>query len=236
MTLSKSQINKAGRLLRKVRQGERTATLDELRNAMDVLKRFRASHSTPLTKANNGLRSMMATVGVAGRPTQRLKRVPTIIDKLVRERTMALASMQDIGGCRVVCSDLSQLRRLEERIRRRRPPVADKDYIRDPNPSGYRALHLIVTYDHRLIEVQLRTGPMDEWANAQERVGDWLETDLKAGVGPPELLKLMRLLSVAIAIEEQAETVDATMVEEIKIARRQALSFLKTQFSEGRRP
>jgi len=47
-----------------------------------------------------GLRSVVGTEGCTVEVTQRLKRVPTIVDKLRREPTMQLASMQDIGGCR----------------------------------------------------------------------------------------------------------------------------------------
>lgn len=208
-------------------------TREALRNAVDVLMEFRASHSTPLTKANNGLRSMMATAGVDGRPTQRLKRVPTIIDKLVRYPSMALVKMQDIGGCRAVCADIAQLRRLEQRVRRSRPPVSEFDYINKPKPSGYRAVHLVVEYDGRLIEIQLRTGPMDEWAVVQERVGDWIGTDLKSGKGPSEVLELMKLLSVAIALEEQSESIDKELVNEIKTTRQKALSFLRTHLPRG---
>ena len=216
-----------------MRQGEITPSFEESREALDVLLQFRASHSIPLTKANMGLRSMMATADVDGWLTQRLKRVPTIIDKLVRYPTMALPTMQDIGGCRVVCADINHLRRLEERVRRNRPHVTEYDYIKYPKQSGYRAVHLIVEYDERLIEIQLRTGPMDEWANTQERVGDRLGTDLKSGEGPPEVLRLMKLLSVAMALEEQAETVDPKLVAEIKAARKQALSSLTRIFTGG---
>ena len=226
---SKSQVNKAGRLLRKMHRGERLLSWEEFRAAMDVLLMFRASHSAPLAKANNGLRSMLVTANLDGRPTQRLKRVRTIIDKLVRQPTMALANMQDIGGCRVVCADISQLRQLEERVRLSRPPRFEYDYICNPKPSGYRGLHLVVTYDERLIEIQLRTGPMHDWAVTQERIGTRLGVDLKSSVGPPEVLKLMELLSQAMALEEQAESVDQKLANEIKRARQLALSLLKNQ-------
>lgn len=142
VAITRSQVTKAGRLLRKMHQGSGSLPPEQVRWALDVLVQFRASHSTPLTKANNGLRSMLATEGIQGRPTQRLKRVPTIIDKLVRHPTMALPKMQDIGGCRAVCTDIEQLRRLERRIRITRPPVKVYDYISKPKSSGYRAVHL----------------------------------------------------------------------------------------------
>ncbi len=44
-----------------------------------------------------GLRSMVRTERCQIEVSQRLKRVPTIIDKLLREPTMQLANMQDIG-------------------------------------------------------------------------------------------------------------------------------------------
>ena len=137
--------------------------------------------------------------------------------------------MQDIGGCRVVCADISQLRQLEERVRLSRPPRFEYDYICNPKPSGYRGLHLVVTYDERLIEIQLRTGPMHDWAVTQERIGTRLGVDLKSSFGPPEVLKLMELLSQAMALEEQAESVDQKLANEIKRARQLALSLLKNQ-------
>ena len=38
--------------------------------------------------------------------SQRMKRVPTIIDKLLREPTLLLSRMQDIGGCRAMLPTL----------------------------------------------------------------------------------------------------------------------------------
>lgn len=92
-----SQVNKAGRTLRAYQRGE-LVTDARYRAALSVLRAFRAAHSYPLTKANMGLRSMVLTEGCRVEVSQRLKRVPTILDKLMREPTMQLANMQDIGG------------------------------------------------------------------------------------------------------------------------------------------
>lgn len=223
---SKTQINKAGRLLRRERQGRHTPSQAEHDKALAVLRQFRTAHSTPLVKANNGLRSMIVTAGVSGRPTQRLKRIETIIDKLVRIPTMALANMQDIGGCRVVCPDLSELDRLAQRVRQIRPPCFEKDYILNPKPSGYRGLHLVITYDERLIEIQLRTEMMHLWARAQEKLGDRLGVDLKSGCGPEPVLDLMKLVSIALAIEENGSSVDQALAGEIERARQAALPYI----------
>jgi (p)ppGpp synthase/HD superfamily hydrolase len=154
--LSKSQVNKAGKTLRKWRDADPT----QVRAAFDVLLAFRAAHQYPLTKATMGLRSMVRTEACQVEVSQRLKRVPTMIDKLVREPTMPLASMQDIGGCRAVLRDVAEVRRVQRRLAKNRPPVRLNDYIANPRPSGYRGVHLIVVYDGRHIEVQLRTEVM----------------------------------------------------------------------------
>jgi (p)ppGpp synthase/HD superfamily hydrolase len=109
MTPSKSQVNKAGKALRRWAVGE-LADEGAYRDALSVLLAFRAAHKDPLTKANMGLRSMVRTEGCRVEVSQRLKRVPTIIDKLTREPTMQLANMQDVGGCRAVLGDVAELR------------------------------------------------------------------------------------------------------------------------------
>lgn len=113
--LSKSQVNKAGRSLRRWARGE-LVSVDEYQRALDVLLDHRADHRLPLTKATMGLRSVVKTEQCEVEVSQRLKRVPTIVDKLVREPTMQLASMQDLGGCRAVLNSFDEVRRVQRRL------------------------------------------------------------------------------------------------------------------------
>lgn len=118
--LSKSQVNKAGKVLRRWARGDLTDPSRD-RDARDILLAFRALHEVPLTKATMGLRSVVGTEGCTVEVTQRLKRIPTIIDKLRREPTMQLASMQDIGGCRSVLDGIDEVRRVQSRLSTNRP-------------------------------------------------------------------------------------------------------------------
>lgn len=93
---SKSQVNKAGRTLRKAMTGDEAA-LAAFRQAVSVLEDFRGWHQLSLTTANMGLRSMVASEGCRRQVSQRLKRRETIIDKLVREPTTQLA-VEGLGG------------------------------------------------------------------------------------------------------------------------------------------
>jgi len=145
VTPTSSQVNKAGRALRQWLRGEldNAAVVDA---ALDVVWRFRAAHAYPLTKATMGLRSVVRTERCQLEVSQRLKRMTTILDKLGREPTMQLSKMQDIGGCRAVLSTIDELRRVEHRLRKNRPPLRYSDYISSPRSSGYRAVHVIVGY------------------------------------------------------------------------------------------
>jgi putative GTP pyrophosphokinase len=138
---------------------------ERFERALDVLLRFRAAHRLPLGKATMGLRSMVTTEKCLVRVSQRLKRVPTILDKLRREPRMQLATMQDIGGCRAVLDNLDEVRRVQRRLIKNRPVVKVNDYINEPRSSGYRGVHVIVQYDDRNIEVQLRTIVMHSWGS-----------------------------------------------------------------------
>jgi len=222
---SKSQVNKAGRTLRHWLRGDETPVA-EVAIAWKVMLAHRAIHQYPLGKATMGLRSVVKTESCAVEVSQRLKRVPTILDKLIREPTLPLASMQDVGGCRAVLADISEVRRVQKRLARNRPPVRVSDYIEEPRESGYRGVHVIVQYDSRMIEVQLRTTVMHQWAITVERLSGRLHVDLKSSEGPSEVLALLGLISEAMADEEEGKTVTQSTLDEMAQLRAAALPFL----------
>src|SRR6266581_3332814 len=140
--VTSSQVNRAGKILRGwwSEELERSPTIDQ---ALEVMFEFRAAHQYPLGKANMGLRSVVHSEGCTMEISQRLKRAPTIVDKLWREPNMQLSTMQDIGGCRAVLDSIEQVRAVERRLRKNRRPVRVYDYITTPRASGYRAVHVI---------------------------------------------------------------------------------------------
>jgi putative GTP pyrophosphokinase len=226
--LTASKVNKAGRDLRRYLQDPSRGPFGPRQlEALNLLVEFRAAHSRPLIKANNGLRSMVRSEGCTVQVSQRLKRMSTILDKLVREPTMAPSKMQDIGGCRAILGSLDEVRRVERRIARNRPPVKIDDYITSPQASGYRAVHLIVTYDDRPIEIQLRTQRMHQWAVAVERLSGHLDENLKSGQGPQEVLDWLTAIAEALAIEDEGGTVDSTLMERIQGLARQVRPIVK---------
>lgn len=179
-------------------------------------------------KATNGLRGTATSVLESGLPqvTQRLKRFPTILNKLIREPKLNLARMQDIGGCRAILPDISACYEVRKRLLKRQGYDRDVDYIASPKPSGYRGIQFIVKYDGRRIEIQLRTPAMSDWAIAVERLGFRMGDDLKSGVGSADVQAWLELVSQAMAIEEVGETVPDYMLQRLSTARQTALPFL----------
>jgi putative GTP pyrophosphokinase len=227
-----SQVNRAGQTIRSLLVEAEPWSDDRLRSAYEVLVLFRAAHQYPLIKANMGLRSVLRTEGCGVEVTQRLKRIPTIVDKLRREPTMQLAKMQDIGGCRAILRSVAEIRNVERRLCRNRPPLRVSDYIEVPQASGYRAVHVVVSYPDedgvaRAIEVQLRTRIMHEWAVSVERLGGRIEADLKSGLGPRPVLDFLRTASAAMAIEEAGGTVARELEAEVVALRAAAMPYLE---------
>lgn len=218
---STSQVNRAGKTIRYYLEG-REKDPRKIRDAISVIQDFRAAHAYPLTKAGMGLRSMVRTAGFDPQVSQRLKRLPTILNKLGREPTMSLSNMQDIGGCRAVLPSVPAVYAVAKNATLRKRQTWIKDYIETPAESGYRGLHIIVVYDDRRIEVQLRTPAQHDWAVTVERLGGRLDVDLKSGRGPEEVLALLQLISEAMALEENGQVVPAEL--EAEIVRRRALA------------
>lgn len=99
---SRSSVNNAGVYLRDYWRTLLVEDADKFNRSLDIAWRYRAEFQTPLTKVVMGMRSFITTEGVPVVVAQRLKRLPTILDKLTRHPTMKLTYMQDIGGCRAI--------------------------------------------------------------------------------------------------------------------------------------
>jgi ppGpp synthetase/RelA/SpoT-type nucleotidyltranferase len=197
---------------------------------------FRETFQLPLKKTVMGLRSMVqsecpelkepsARLPVA----QRLKREVQIIYKLARLDSMQLWTMGDIGGCRAVLPTRQQVDGVLRRIRKQKWPVHGRirDYRDEPADSGYRAVHVIVIRDGRLIEIQLRDPREHEWALAVERMGSRLGLGLKEGEGPDDLREYFRLASLGMYMERMSQQPEPAFTEAFDAARERARRYLR---------
>lgn len=103
----------------------------------------------------------------------RNKNIPLTLDSIEKNIT-------DIAGVRVICSFPDDIYEIAESFLNQDDItlVEKKDYIKNPKPSGYRSLHLIVQVPIFLqntkklvtVEVQLRTIAMDFWASLEHKM------------------------------------------------------------------
>jgi putative GTP pyrophosphokinase len=111
----------------------------------------------------------------------RIKSLNSIIDKIERKglpmEFESISKLTDIAGIRVVCNYIDDVYNVAESLLRQDDIrlIRTTDYIKNPKPSGYRSLHLIVEVPIFLlnqkhfvkVEIQLRTIAMDFWASLE---------------------------------------------------------------------
>lgn len=186
---TKSEINLAGRKII-----AKNISSEERNECLKVINSWRRAHAYPMNTFAINLRHIVNNIDGAV-VVQRLKRLKTIEDKLVRFPEMELYRMQDLGGCRVIVPSVEDVytvvKRMEQsRIRHKK--AKPKDYIQAPNPdTGYRGYHLIYQYHSERntkfnglrIEIQVRTALQHSWATAVETVGEMTSNGLKFNQG-----------------------------------------------------
>ncbi len=224
-SFSKGQVNRAGRVLLGVAeaasrpgsdQAAKEYDADEIAMAVQAVRWWRALHARPLSNVAANLRYHVdEEEGRIGRRTevaQRLKRETTMIDKLAREPKMQVTQMQDIAGVRGLLPSLPHVYAVSRRLRKTWTIVRVRDYIAEPKPSGYRALHLIVRRGGYPVEVQLRTVLQDAWANQVEEDGRRIGVGLKFGAGLADIHAYYVTVSDAFASLDRGEVIPAELV------------------------
>lgn len=210
-TESKNQINKAGQIL-----VSENPLRDQLAWAQELATKWRACHAYPINTFQATLRVKLREFKGDPIVAQRLKRMPTIVDKLRRHPMMKLTTMQDIGGLRAVMSTVPQVYKLAKYYRKdakfAHELIDQRDYIKDPrDEDGYRSVHLIYRYANKLnpeydglrIELQIRSRLQHTWATAVETMGTFLGQALKSRQGDQEWLDFFAITSSAFAYLEK---------------------------------
>lgn len=80
------------------------------------------------------------------------------------------------------------------------------NYVDRPRNSGYRAIHIVVVQDGRMIEIQLRTQRMHLWAELVESLSGVLGTNYKQD-GDSLVQDYARHLSLAMQAIERGEMI-----------------------------
>lgn len=203
---SKKRVSRAGHAI-----GNGAADAEDLH----AVANWRASHAYILNTFQSNLRQRTKnTQSVVG---TRLKRLPTIENKLKRFPEMQLSRMHDIAGCRVIFESLPELIDFRENFhkarfnhkRRGAEGNGKWNYISDPKADGYRGIHEVYEYDVRSeggkawnglnVEIQLRTGIQHSWSTAVEVAGLLTKNTPKFGEGDERIVQQFRIASELLA-------------------------------------
>lgn len=138
---------------------------------LDLLQTHRLSFTDPLFKVFQELTQHKTRVQRSAIIAFRLKRISTIINKVIRKPEMQLNRMWDIAGIRIIFGDEVALRKMVEIIKENYEiRGAIRDRFTEPKKIGYKAIHIYITEPKsgKVIEIQLRTLNTHNWATLVE--------------------------------------------------------------------
>lgn len=144
----------------------------EIKTAEDylltVIKNILADNTTPENKMVEHVAS-------------RIKTLDSITEKLTTKglevtEDNAIEHLSDIIGVRLVVHFISDIYRVRNMIvdSGKLQIIREKDYVKQPKPSGYRSYHIVLEVPMNDVtvraEIQLRTVAMDCWASLEHQM------------------------------------------------------------------
>lgn len=173
MSISKKAVKRAGEAF-----SDPNATPDQIANAESLVNEWRGIHQVAISYLLADLGEVLNDGNecvIAGR----IKKLSTIKDKLTRKDSKGnLGSMYDIAGCRIIVENLDKQRHICDSLLQiaacNKEKSSKHDYILNPKDSGYRARHLLFSYEYPgskfslSVELQVRTRHQHAWATAVE--------------------------------------------------------------------
>lgn len=146
----------------------------------------------------------------------RVKSVTSILDKLQKKSIPfeeVEAQVEDIAGIRIICQFVEDIDKVAKMLLERTDIEfkSEKDYLRNPKPSGYRSYHLIVYYTVNTlvgpkklqVELQIRTMAMDFWATIEHS----LQYKYRKNMPPHVRERLSNASEAILALDTEMSTV-----------------------------
>src|SRR2546423_9810586 len=140
--VSKTQVDRLGNRLK-----SGSITEEDLRLLDQYRRSFTEAYETVVGTIRDKLK-----LEPTGRPA---KSTTSIADKLKRE-SIRLTQIQDIAGCRIIVSDIAEQESVIQSLMGLFQQATVTDRRTKPSHS-YRAVHVVVNHDGKLIEIQVRT-------------------------------------------------------------------------------
>ncbi|AZS50680.1 hypothetical protein DM558_07760 [Entomomonas moraniae] len=236
---SKSSVKKAGERLCYFLENDLTddRLIDyDADKDIDIISMWRTLHEIPMKILRGSLRSKLTRNTLYKKSTlsRRLKRMPSIINKLIRFKGMSASRMQDIAGIRIILENITQVNSFRNEciksyfVKKNLSFVLvdEDDYILTPKDDGYRSVHQIYEYTGKKhpelkgfkVELQIRTNLQHAWSTAVETFDLLHKSKIKAGKGDQSHRAFFKLCSAAFSIKENKQiTSDLANLSEVEI-------------------
>ena len=175
--MTKKQINKLGERLRDKLLEKQSPNNEDLK----LLQQYRIDFRETLLTVSQELHRIMNKIDKTGIITYRVKRIESIFSKLLRERGMALARMQDIAGARCILENEKLVRNYLKELQQSQvlKIISIHDYILKPKTTGYKSIHVICECQNKMIEIQIRDENQHAWATLVEITDVIFHTEIK---------------------------------------------------------
>ena len=167
MEATQISSNEYKRLGDRIRQNPKAITPEDL----DAIQFLRSSYKPELASLFSVLIKVVRTIDKQAIVTYRIKRIESIVSKLLRQPKMHINRMADIAGCRCIVKNDDQVWRVYEALKEVLVIVNENDYITESKEDGYRSLHLNVRIDQnstKTMEIQIRSVDEHNWATLVE--------------------------------------------------------------------
>lgn len=199
---------------------------------VQILHDWRMCHVYPLEQLTKYLEREAKALNPNAIISSRIKRLPSIVEKLARFPSMQLGRMQDLGGCRAIVDNIEQAYAIKQKIISltfKHQLHKIHDYISETKDSGYRSLHIVHAFQNQKypdlnglkVEMQIRTAIQHSWATAVEMVGIFRRESLKSSMGDARWLRFFILVSeLFYRIESKDPTLNKShniISEELKL-------------------
>lgn len=158
----------------------------------------------------------------------RIKTPESIVKKLKKKGLEVtyknlLNEINDVAGIRIICSFIPDIYRMVEMFEQT-PDIKiirEKDYIKNPKPSGYSSYHLIalvpVSFSKGMtnvkVEIQIRTIAMDFWASLEHKIKYKYDEKLPKNISK-ELIECSKIVN---KLDKKMSSLGNNLIEEFDL-------------------
>ena len=208
--------------------------LDEIREGAMQLKKVTLMYESALKEMETKINIISQEFELLYKynPIEHIKtriKTPESIVKKLKKKGLEVTyknlvnEINDIAGIRIICSFIPDIYRMVEMFEQT-PDIKiirEKDYIKNPKPSGYSSYHLIalvpVSFSKGMtnvkVEIQIRTIAMDFWASLKNKIKYKYDEKLPKNISK-ELIECSKIVN---KLDKKMSSLGNNLIEEFDL-------------------